>query len=89
MDCLANIKFLDALDQPINALAHQLWVGSLLISDHITLDNGESVWIKRPIGTIIDVKIRSLVSAESLYTTNFTEPLSYQDSAFLKLPKFP
>ena len=64
MDCLANIKFLDALDQPINALAHQLWVGSLLISDHITLDNGESVWIKRPIGTIIDVKIRSLVSAE-------------------------
>nr|WP_275060718.1 sulfate ABC transporter permease subunit CysW [Acinetobacter baumannii] len=26
---------------------------------------------------------------ESLYTTNFTEPLSYQDSAFLKLPKFP
>ena len=24
-----------------------------------------------------------------LYTTNFTEPLSYQDSAFLKLPKFP
>ncbi|SVK02923.1 enoyl-CoA hydratase/isomerase family protein [Acinetobacter baumannii] len=28
-------------------------------------------------------------SAESLYTTNFTEPLSYQDSAFLKLPKFP
>ena len=26
---------------------------------------------------------------DSLYTTNFTEPLSYQDSAFLKLPKFP
>ena len=26
---------------------------------------------------------------EALYTTNFTEPLSYQDSAFLKLPKFP
>ena len=24
-----------------------------------------------------------------LYTTNFTEPLSYQGSAFLKLPKFP
>ena len=24
-----------------------------------------------------------------LYTTNFTEPLSYQDSAFLKLPTFP
>ena len=26
---------------------------------------------------------------QALYTTNFTEPLSYQDSAFLKLPKFP
>ena len=25
----------------------------------------------------------------SLYTTNFTEPLSYHASAFLKLPKFP
>ena len=25
----------------------------------------------------------------SLYTTNFTEPLSYQASAFLKLPEFP
>ena len=29
------------------------------------------------------------LSIKSLYTTNFTEPLSYQDSAFLKLPKFP
>ena len=26
---------------------------------------------------------------EALYTTNFTEPLSYQASAFLKLPEFP
>ena len=30
-----------------------------------------------------------LLEKDSLYTTNFTEPLSYQDSAFLKLPKFP
>ena len=29
------------------------------------------------------------LSKSALYTTNFTEPLSYQDSAFLKLPKFP
>jgi len=64
MDCLANIKFLDALDQPINDLAHQLWVGSSLISDYITLPIGESVWIKRPIGTIIDVKIKSFTSGE-------------------------
>lgn len=64
MDCLANIKFLDALDQPINDLAHQLWAGSSLISDYITLPIGESVWIKRPIGTIIDVKIKSFTSGE-------------------------
>ena len=64
MDCLANIKFLDALDQPINDLAHQLWVGSSLISDYITLPIGESVWIKRPIGTIIDVKVKSFISGE-------------------------
>ncbi len=31
----------------------------------------------------------ALLSFFTLYTTNFTEPLSYQDSAFLKLPKFP
>ena len=30
-----------------------------------------------------------ILQIKSLYTTNFTEPLSYQDSAFLKLPKFP
>lgn len=64
MDCLANIKFLDALDQPINGLAHQLWVGSLLISDYVTLESGESVWIKRPVGTTIDVQVRSTVTGE-------------------------
>ncbi len=31
----------------------------------------------------------TILTTSSLYTTNFTEPLSYQDSAFLKLPKFP
>lgn len=62
MDCLANIKFLDALDQPISGLVHQLWVGSILISDHVTIENGESVWIKRPVGTIIDVLVRSITS---------------------------
>ncbi|ETQ01148.1 TonB-dependent siderophore receptor [Acinetobacter baumannii UH10707] len=29
------------------------------------------------------------INNQALYTTNFTEPLSYQGSAFLKLPKFP
>lgn len=64
MDCLANIRFLDALDQPINGLVHQIWVGSSLISDYVTLATGESVWIKRPIGTIIDIRVRSMTSGE-------------------------
>ena len=34
-------------------------------------------------------KNASSVILLALYTTNFTEPLSYQGSAFLKLPKFP
>lgn len=64
MDCLANIRFLDALDQPINGLVHQLWVGTLLISDFVTSTNGESVWIKRPIGTIIDIRVRNITSGK-------------------------
>lgn len=64
MDCLANIKFLDALDQPINGLVHQLWLGSTLISDYVTPASGESVWIKRPIGTVIEVRVRSITSGE-------------------------
>lgn len=64
MDCLANIKFLDALGQPINGLAHQLWVGTSLISEFVTIANGESVWIKRPVGTVIDVRVRSMVTGE-------------------------
>ena len=62
MDCLANIRFLDALDQPIQGLAHQLWVGSILISEYVTPLSGESVWIKRPLGTVIDIRVRSSTS---------------------------
>ena len=64
MDCLANIKFLDALDQPISGLVHQLWVGSTLMSDYVSPASGESVWIKRPVGTVIDVRVRSMVTGE-------------------------
>ncbi len=39
--------------------------------------------------TAIGIGVGISVHVFSLYTTNFTEPLSYQDSAFLKLPKFP
>ena len=31
----------------------------------------------------------AFICQKTLYTTNFTEPLSYQASAFLKLPEFP
>ena len=37
----------------------------------------------------LDHEIIENLEKLTLYTTNFTEPLSYQDSAFLKLPKFP
>ncbi len=37
----------------------------------------------------VGVETQIISSKISLYTTNFTEPLSYQGSAFLKLPKFP
>ena len=43
---------------------------------------------KNPRQTEYEEKFLELYK-RSLYTTNFTEPLSYQDSAFLKLPKFP
>ncbi len=37
----------------------------------------------------LNLTANQLLWVIALYTTNFTEPLSYQDSAFLKLPKFP
>ncbi|MFV5458862.1 hypothetical protein VXR09_18055 [Acinetobacter baumannii] len=51
-------------------------------------------WVRLK-GTVKNVKLDSNgkmyadLTENSLYTTNFTEPLSYQGSAFLKLPKFP
>ena len=30
--------------------------------DHVTIENGESVWIKRPVGTIIDVLVKNITS---------------------------
>ncbi len=39
--------------------------------------------------SIITNVINNKLQLTPLYTTNFTEPLSYQGSAFLKLPKFP
>ena len=42
-----------------------------------------------PVDFTTIIKIPAELCIISLYTTNFTEPLSYQGSAFLKLPKFP
>lgn len=64
MDCLANIKFLNALGQPMKGLAHQLWEGSKLISEYVTTASGESVWIRHPEGTMIDVRVRNEATAE-------------------------
>ena len=46
------------------------------------------IWAYATSNDKLEEKIKNLILF-SLYTTNFTEPLSYQDSAFLKLPKFP
>ena len=43
---------------------------------------------KENMAHVSEAELPTLIRA-TLYTTNFTEPLSYQDSAFLKLPKFP
>ena len=48
------------------------------------------IWdVHRLVGLSQDLPIHDVLLSDTLYTTNFTEPLSYQDSAFLKLPKFP
>ena len=46
----------------------------------ISIDNYNAFRIRR---------IMLILDNLTLYTTNFTEPLSYQASAFLKLPEFP
>ncbi|MEX2700076.1 response regulator transcription factor, partial [Acinetobacter baumannii] len=56
--------------------------------DCILLDRGLPQLAGEKVLTTIRHKQKN-VPVISLYTTNFTEPLSYQGSAFLKLPKFP
>ena len=57
------------------------------------LDNEEELIIalaeENNIKSDASIGVAHFLLADALYTTNFTEPLSYQDSAFLKLPKFP
>ena len=45
--------------------------------------------VHNALGYVSPFEFEAMYYDKTLYTTNFTEPLSYQDSAFLKLPKFP
>ncbi|WP_228272101.1 nucleotidyltransferase domain-containing protein, partial [Acinetobacter baumannii] len=82
----SDLDVLVVVTQPLtSALREQLAQELLKISQPV----GE---LQRPLEVTILLKdeIQSgNYPLSSLYTTNFTEPLSYQDSAFLKLPKFP
>ncbi|SST83250.1 metal ion ABC transporter substrate-binding protein/surface antigen [Acinetobacter baumannii] len=59
--------------------------------EQLTPDDRIEIFLNVLLGSSdIDVKLlNELLNNYALYTTNFTEPLSYQGSAFLKLPKFP
>ncbi|AOA59481.1 LysM peptidoglycan-binding domain-containing protein [Acinetobacter larvae] len=77
---LAMIRFLDALDQPIAGLAHQLWVGKTLISDHLSNAQGESVWIQRPLGTVVDIRVRNITGD---YQSQCTLTLSRAKASYI------
>ncbi|MFX9395796.1 aromatic-ring-hydroxylating dioxygenase subunit beta, partial [Acinetobacter baumannii] len=63
---------------------------SATMPDTRTSHNIANVEVLERDGDKVTVRFNwNTLSFRSLYTTNFTEPLSYQDSAFLKLPKFP
>ena len=53
----------------------------LIQLDGVDIQEIDTQYLREHIGLVLQ--------KNPLYTTNFTEPLSYQDSAFLKLPKFP
>ncbi|RTC23446.1 hypothetical protein EJ574_10470 [Acinetobacter baumannii] len=55
-------------------------------SSHVLIENYSNLSQNAP---NIFYSVTTIYYNFSLYTTNFTEPLSYQGSAFLKLPKFP
>ncbi|MGZ2049019.1 Crp/Fnr family transcriptional regulator, partial [Acinetobacter baumannii] len=78
---------LSAIAEPI------MWFGEISLIDHEPRSH-DAIALKKSTVLHIPAKPLNELLKEhpyywSLYTTNFTEPLSYQDSAFLKLPKFP
>ena len=73
-----------------------LWLPSCVVLYLVfrELNFSENLWPNRNFNQVERLYSETRIMTEylyhlSLYTTNFTEPLSYQDSAFLKLPKFP
>ncbi|MFX4917884.1 hypothetical protein ABTB83_17955, partial [Acinetobacter baumannii] len=67
-----------------NATSSLNFVNRLRTINRSILLKYQAIMLLYPVGTLLAKNIY-----HTLYTTNFTEPLSYQDSAFLKLPKFP
>ncbi len=81
-----------------NATSSLNFVNRLRTINRSILLKYQAIMLLYPVGTLLAKNIyhRSKLNCQStflpeitLYTTNFTEPLSYQGSAFLKLPKFP
>ncbi|KCW32655.1 twitching motility domain protein [Acinetobacter baumannii 45075_5] len=96
MDLSLNLKAMIAQqliptpDGNSRRAAIEILINSPLISDYIR--KGEIHEIKDLMKRSRELGMQTFDQALfdlSLYTTNFTEPLSYQGSAFLKLPKFP
>ncbi len=68
-----------------NATSSLNFVNRLRTINRSILLKYQAIMLLYPVGTLLAKNIYH----RTLYTTNFTEPLSYQGSAFLKLPKFP
>ena len=78
---------------PLIALVFSLLIGKFLlprfkVTDAQWQDFKDSIWNAILIA-LLSARVSFILLNLALYTTNFTELLSYQASAFLKLPEFP
>ena len=87
-DLILNLPFGDVLTLTTGVRSINNKTGDVALN---TIDVGaDLVGSARHVFDELSPKVDALIDNKlALYTTNFTEPLSYQDSAFLKLPKFP
>ena len=76
-------------DKPQTRRGHERRLALLLSGSELFLKYGYDAVSLDDIVNHAGGSKASIYKYFALYTTNFTEPLSYQDSAFLKLPKFP